>query len=87
MNVLSVIPSVCSFPLRSDDLFMILATDGVWDRINSQEATNIVLEGLSVIDHGLLINEKARKCAALVCEEARARGSEDNLTCMVVIFG
>jgi protein phosphatase 1L len=56
--------------------FLIIASDGLWNVVNNKDAVNLVKE---IPD--------AEEASRRLVEEAYARGSSDNITCLVVRFG
>lgn len=58
-----------------EDDALIMATDGLWDVVNNQEAATIVRD-----------IQDAEKAARKLTEEALCRGSNDNISCVVVKF-
>lgn len=58
------------------DSFLILASDGVWDVVDPQEAVDIVHDTV----------KQPAMCAQRIVLEALTRGSKDNVTAVVVIF-
>lgn len=76
-------PDVQAYDLTSDDQFMILATDGIWEFVSSQEAVEIVWEvlrnGGSASDASRLLIEKA----ALLWNKFED-GYRDDITAIVV---
>ncbi|KXZ52830.1 hypothetical protein GPECTOR_8g213 [Gonium pectorale] len=68
-------PAVAEEGLTSEDEFLILASDGLWDVMTNQEAVTLIRD---VTD--------AEKAAKRITEEALNRGSNDNISCVVVRF-
>ncbi len=68
-------PDVREEQLTADDEFLILASDGLWDVVSNQEATALVRD-----------QPDAEKAAKQLTEEAFLRGSNDNISCIVVRF-
>ncbi|GLC37793.1 putative protein phosphatase 2C 59 [Pleodorina starrii] len=68
-------PAMAEESLTSEDEFLILASDGLWDVMTNQEAVALVLE-----------IKDAEQAAKRVTEEAYQRGSADNISCVVVRF-
>lgn len=69
-------PEVSVTALRDDDLFLVLATDGLWDVITSEEAVGLVRD--TVKDPVM--------CSKRLVTEALARGSLDNVTAAVIFL-
>lgn len=68
-------PDIKEELLTSEDEFLILASDGLWDVVSNQDATAIIRD--------ILDSEKAAK---RLTEEAFQRGSNDNISCVVIRF-
>lgn len=68
-------PDIQEEVLTHKDDCVILATDGVWDVVTNQEAVTLAS---SIPD--------AQRAARCLVEEAYARGSLDNISCVVVKF-
>ena len=75
--ILSNVPDTSSTRLGKDDLFVVLACDGVWDVLTDQQVCDLVLEQWP--------NPSA--AASKIVRTALASGSGDNLTAQVVLFG
>ena len=71
------VPEVMSERISPHDEFVVLATDGVWDRMGSQEAVNFVR--LQLHDHGDLV-----LASSALATHALRLGSVDNITVVVV---
>lgn len=79
-------PEILSYSVTDDDdEFILLASDGLWDVMTSQEVVDFVHENLE--DHPELssIKEKRRYMATVVANEALERGSADNV-CVVLVW-
>ncbi|PWZ37682.1 putative protein phosphatase 2C 74 [Zea mays] len=66
-------PAVTRVPLAAGCEFLVIASDGLWDKVSNQETIDAVSGGRS----------RAASCRDLV-EMARRRGSRDDVTVMVV---
>lgn len=66
-------PEIKSVPLTSDCQFLILASDGLWDKVNEQEAVDLVLKH----------NNSVKSCKKLV-DISSNRGNKDDITVMVI---
>ncbi|PNW75498.1 hypothetical protein CHLRE_12g529150v5 [Chlamydomonas reinhardtii] len=68
-------PALADERLTSEDEFLLLASDGLWDVMTNQEAVTLVRE------------EKDPETAAKrLTEEAYTRGSNDNISCVIIRF-
>ncbi|KAJ4896545.1 putative protein phosphatase 2C 13 [Raphanus sativus] len=72
-------PEIQQLILTEDDEFLILACDGIWDVLSSQNAVSNVRQGLR--RHG-----DPRQCAMELGKEAARLNSSDNLTVVVICF-
>ena len=70
-------PEVIALPLEKEDEFIILATDGLWDVFESNEAVDLVQR---LIEQGLPRDQVAR----WIVEESMRRGTYDNVTVVIV---
>lgn len=70
-------PEVQIIPLTDKDLFIVLATDGIYDVLPNQEVVDLALKHWDDPD----------EAAKNIVRTAYKRGSEDNLTVLVIQFG
>lgn len=81
--LVSSTPEIKAETVQAEDMFFLLACDGVWDVMTDQEAIDIAAKRL--VDISCAGSPKA--AAAAVVKEAYRRNSGDNLTATVVQFG
>ncbi|KAF5741944.1 hypothetical protein HS088_TW10G00952 [Tripterygium wilfordii] len=67
-------PDIINFPLSSDCEFLIMASDGLWDKVSEQEAVDVVLGD----DKNSV--ESCKKLVEISC----SRGNMDDITVMVI---
>ena len=90
-------PEIFTYDVQVDYRFMILASDGVWEFISSQEAVDIVLdelrkEPISSSDSDSVETTRVMKACQVLIEEAQARWEEeegdyrDDITAIIVMF-
>lgn len=90
-NVVSNEPAMSRIVLEDQDLFLIVACDGLWDVLDDQSSCNVVLEGIHQLSV-LCGNEPWQRrsygeiLSRMLVEEALARGTSDNITCMVALM-
>ncbi len=72
-------PEYADMQLNSDNHFLIIASDGLWDVVGSEEAVAMVKEGLDD-------KKSVDDVAEILQDEAIASGSGDNITVCVVKF-
>lgn len=87
-DVVSNVPDITSTELTDQDMFVIVACDGLWDVMEDQESVNLVLEGIREL-MALLPNADHRRSMAevlarMLVEEALARGTSDNVSCLMI---
>jgi serine/threonine protein phosphatase PrpC len=68
-----VSPHVANIELTSDDLFLIIATDGVWDVLSDEEIINLTKS-----------NSNSLEISKNIIVEALRRNSDDNISCFVI---
>lgn len=74
-HVVSPVPDIHTFSVKEHKpLFMILATDGLWDVFSNAEAVRFIHTHLNESDFG----------AKSLANEAFARGSLDNISVIIV---
>ena len=82
-----IIPNPESIQIEMDpqkDLFVVLATDGVWDVLSNEEVGNLVLKLHHDLGHKLDSLDLVKRCALMLVQKAQQKGSQDNITCMVI---
>lgn len=90
-DVVSNVPDITSTDLSGQDHFVILACDGLWDIMNDQQAVELVVDSLrelAPIARQLEVEGRsmAEILARMLVEEALARGSNDNVSCVVIFL-
>lgn len=75
------VPEIKYKDLKPTDTFMIIASDGLWDKLDNQEAVDLVKEDLNKEnptpkDFGI--------AAKLLRDAAYIKGSNDNITVMII---
>jgi len=79
-NYISTLPYLSHVELTEDeDDFIIIACDGVWDKMSHQDAVNFVA------NHRKTTNDPV-ELSKLLANEAFKRRSTDNITVVVVVF-
>ncbi|KAM7271382.1 hypothetical protein ACFE04_030596 [Oxalis oulophora] len=69
-------PEITETILSSEDEFMVMASDGLWDVLSNTEVINIIRD--TVKEPGM--------CSKRLATEAAERGSKDNITVIVVFL-
>jgi len=84
--VVSSEPEIMTFPVVDDeDEFVLLASDGLWDVMSSQEVVDFVSETLSAQIENYSEPDKRKNMALIIANEALERGSADNV-CVVLVW-
>ena len=68
-------PHIAKIEINENDLFLVIASDGVWDVMSDEDFKDIMQESLNPLDI----------CKDIVIESLR-RGSSDNISCFVIKF-
>eukprot|EP00210_Caulerpa_lentillifera_P008699 g8298.t1 len=78
-------PDVCVLERTLADEVLILATDGLWDVVKHQEASNIATRCIKQSkDKGATADEATQIASAILAKTATTRGSRDNITVIVI---
>ncbi|CAE7451291.1 PTC1 [Symbiodinium sp. CCMP2592] len=90
-DVVSNVPDITSTDLTKQDSFIILACDGIWDVMNDQQAVQLVMECMQELTPvARQLESEGRSLAEILArmlvEEALARGSNDNISCLVIFL-
>merc|ERR1712151_943902 len=92
-DVVSNVPDITSTEVTEQDMFVIVACDGLWDVMDDQESVNLVLEGIRELmvilpsagqDNLTHRRSMAEILARMLVEEALARGPSDNVTSLMI---
>lgn len=77
---------IMTFPVAdSEDEFVVLASDGLWDVMTSQEVVDYIREIMHTKTEAYTQHDKRRNMAKIVANEALERGSADNV-CVLVLW-
>jgi len=81
-------PEVISHKRSARDMFLILACDGVWDVLSSQEAVDFVYQAfLEELRRGQVLDESiVAKVSDSLVQDCLDRGSTDNISVVLVTF-
>lgn len=80
-------PSIYDYKL-DDDKFIILGCDGIWDVLSCQEAVDYVMENIIIEKKLENKSEKSKNnnIAYRLAEYALKKGSQDNLSVIIIFF-
>lgn len=79
-------PEIFRYELDKRDKFLILACDGLWDVFQNQQAADFVLNQLLTMKKLKTTNKNMNNIAHLLAKEAINRGSQDNVSVIIVFF-
>ena len=82
----SHIPEIFRYDLDKRDKFIILACDGLWDVFQNQQAVDFVLKHLLTMKKLKTTKNITNNIAYLLAKEAINRGSQDNVSVIIVLF-
>jgi len=79
-------PEITTFPVMEDeDEFVVLASDGLWDVMSSQDVVDYVHEIMETEIEALSQLDKRKNMGKIVANEALERGTADNV-CVLVLW-
>ena len=78
-------PEIVEYETENDDMFLVIASDGVWDTMSSDlVAKFVIVNTCNIVNKSLEVDDKLlRWTARQVCKRARENGSNDNTSCIV----
>jgi len=86
----TVEPEIKTLPITEKTEFLIIASDGIWDKITNDEAVNIIREKLGDLSKNTTFQNSKENFVYELCmdlvREADSRLSSDNTSCVVVVF-
>merc|ERR1719326_1935517 len=90
-DVVSNVPDITSTDVTQQDTFVIIACDGLWDVVSDQQAIDLVNQSLRELEpFKRQLQHEGRSIveilARMLVEEALARGSDDNVSCVVIFL-
>lgn len=78
-------PEIFRYKLSSDDKFIVLGCDGLWDVMSNQEVINFILDNCYDAQSNTRIN-KHINVAKRLAQFAITKGSTDNITILVIFL-
>lgn len=80
-------PEVVDLPMSDDDEFVVLASDGLWDVMGSDEVVDFLHHQLDFQQNLSITQEKIEEAINVLANNAIVRGSTDSITVVLVLFG
>jgi len=86
-QIVTADPDIKSFTLRSDDQFMVIACDGIWDVMKNQEVADFVLRQIKNGESRVsrIVELMLDKCLSPNLFQTNGLGG-DNMTCIIVFL-
>lgn len=78
-------PDVYTYEITSRDRFIVLGCDGLWDTMDNQEVVDIVIHNCYNLN-SMSLKPNIGGIAKLLAERALQKGSQDNVSVIVVFF-
>jgi serine/threonine protein phosphatase PrpC len=79
-------PDLYKYKITKKDKFMVIACDGLWDVMTSQDVVDYILENFYDMDTEKKTNKRINVAKKLGEYAIEKKGSTDNITAMVVFF-
>lgn len=83
-------PDIYKYRINSNDKFIIMACDGLWDALTNQDAINFVLDRVIIEKnknkYEINLKDKRKNLAKSLAEYAIKKGSYDNITVIIVFL-
>lgn len=76
-------PDVFEYEIQPDDLFVVVATDGIWDVLENKQVAIMTLS-YSLASINRSVDERLKTTAQKICDRAKELGSRDNLSTLVI---
>lgn len=82
------VPELFRYEISKNDKFIIMGCDGIWDVMSNQDAVDFVLESLDYTSNKKNQQNTNNKSniAKLLGEQAIKKGSQDNITVIILFF-
>jgi len=84
-HIITALPDVSSVDLQRNDDFLVMACDGIWDILSSQECVDFIYERLNRMSVEDITKEICDRCLAKSTQEYLGKGC-DNMTIMIIRF-
>ena len=78
-------PDIVTIPLEGNEDFIVIACDGLWDHLTPDDAMSLIYEFLASNSFNDP-HDAANKVSEYLLEKAKAEGSTDNITAIVVFL-
>jgi len=82
----SHLPEIFDYEISSNDKFLILGCDGVWDVFSNQDAVDFVINEMKKDYRYNIESSNVKNIAKKLAEEAINKGSTDNISVMILFF-
>jgi protein phosphatase 2C family protein 2/3 len=79
-------PETFKYKLEKNDKFLVMACDGLWDVLSSDDAINFVLGNIKEEGNAIFGQDKRKNIAKSLADHAIKMGSTDNITVIITFF-
>lgn len=84
-HMITALPEVRTVELNSQDDFLVLACDGIWDIVSNQQCVDFIYERLRTKTLTTIVEELLDRCLASDVASSGGLGC-DNMTCIIAAF-
>jgi len=89
-RLVTVEPDIKTFNITKETEFLLIATDGIWDKISNEEAVEFIRSRLGNLSTNQKFQSSKSQFVYEICielvKEADSRQSKDNISCIIVVF-
>lgn len=87
--MITCVPEIKKIELSSDDKFLVIACDGIWDCLSSQQCVNVFLESIKQRKAGQNQSKVVEDMFdQIICKDVHAPDCDgsgtDNMTCILI---
>ena len=86
MNIISSEPEIRIQEIKDNYDFILMGSDGIFDKISSNEISKIIWKELDSMNKLITFQEFLQKSVNKILEIAMERFSYDNLTAIIIAF-
>lgn len=79
-------PEIKTFKINKDFDFIILASDGIFDKLGNKEVVSLVWETLSRMKGDPTVQKQCMECVDVIIKTSLMRKSLDNVTVVMIAF-
>lgn len=80
-TIVSAVPEITIMPRHESDVFIVVGSDGLYDFMQNKKIANNIKKSYLMLDK---TNETLNDICKLLCEESYFKGSDDDITCVLM---